>query len=149
MFALEQSKTHMKIQTLLVLILILIAGCGGVPPPATVVAIPQTPGTPFPTLPVPTDAQAPSLQPALAITPQVSAPSAATLPPTGTAIPAATGEPASNGTARAGAPAIVKRFDLNPLPGEGRSPVALALLGSTLYVANRTSSNLAIVKAGS
>ncbi len=46
------------------------------------------------------------------------------------------------------APAILARFNLLALPGQGRKPVALAQLGNTLYVANRNSNNIAIVRQG-
>ena len=42
-------------------------------------------------------------------------------------------------------PAVLGRIDLVPLPGAGRTPAAVALLGNTLYVANRESDNLAVV----
>lgn len=44
------------------------------------------------------------------------------------------------------APAIITRFPLLRLPGEGRAPSALAQLGDKLYVANRASHNIAVLE---
>jgi YVTN family beta-propeller protein len=44
------------------------------------------------------------------------------------------------------APAVLGRFNLVSLPGVGRAPTALALLGDALYVANRESDNVAVIR---
>jgi YVTN family beta-propeller protein len=46
-------------------------------------------------------------------------------------------------------PAVVDRFSLLPLPGIGRAPSAIALLGDMLYVADRASDNVAVITDGS
>ncbi len=49
-------------------------------------------------------------------------------------------------TAAFTAPAIQQHFPLSDLPGTGRDPYAIALLGDQVYVANSTSNNLAVIQ---
>jgi YVTN family beta-propeller protein len=70
--------------------------------------------------------------------PAITGPSPST--PTSTSSP-----PPSTQTALT-EPAVLARFNLVPLPGAGRTPTALALLGQTLYVANRDSDNIALIR---
>ncbi len=75
---------------------------------------------------------------------------------TQTAVPTSPSAPGATATAQVTnlptqtparqAPSILTKFKLFDLPGEGRAPGALALLGDSLYVANRSSGNLAVVR---
>lgn len=60
--------------------------------------------------------------------------------------PAATRSPESTSVPALAAPAVLIQFKLLDLPGEGRSPVALVQLGQDIYVANRSSDNVAVVQ---
>jgi len=44
------------------------------------------------------------------------------------------------------APAVQQRFPLSDLPGAGRDPYSVAILGDKVYVANRMSNNIAVVQ---
>lgn len=43
-------------------------------------------------------------------------------------------------------PAVISRIPLYSLPGVGRAPVAIALLGNVIYTANRESDNVAVIR---
>lgn len=140
----------MRSSCVLVLLCALLAACGGsLTPLATAVLPTFEPLSPAKTSNAPTlTAEPRSTQSALSGAEQTfptAAPSSAApgttptgLSPVSTSPPTRTRAPES--------PSVLSRFNLNELPGEGRGPVALALLGETLYVANRQSSNLAVVK---
>ena len=79
--------------------------------------------------------------------PSTSSPSAAPIKPaapTSSALP--TLSALSLPTVALSAPAIQQRFPLSDLPGAGRHPYELALLGDKLYVLNTTSNNLAVIQ---
>ncbi|HZQ09427.1 MAG TPA: hypothetical protein VFD70_22805 [Anaerolineae bacterium] len=116
-----------------IFLVIVLVACGGVS---------QTPTGMPPTFPPLAMAQT-----TFAPTPSVAA--------TDTAVPTSTSEPSATPIVQATntptqtlarqAPSILTQFKLLDLPGEGRAPSALALLGDSLYVANWSTDNLAIV----
>lgn len=116
----------------------LLVGCGTAPAPPTI----ETQAPTFAPLVLAQTTNAPTPTPAPGVTIQPSPPS--TSAPVATEVPPSTST-ASSPTVVRQAPAILTRFKLLDLPGEGRSPGPLALVGNTLYVANRRSGNIAIV----
>lgn len=125
----------MKLQSILVLLAVMLVACGMPAPTRQTAVVPPSQVTPFPTLPLPTATQAPTITalPPSPVPTQTALPPTATLPPPATEIP------------KLDAPGILTTFSLNKLPGEGRAPAALALLNGELYVANRGSANLGII----
>ncbi len=121
----------MRFQLTLTTILFLLLGCASFAPPTVVSPILQA--TTFPTLPLPTATQA-----AIPLSP----PPVATGAPTARLSASTAETPLPTGSAE---PAILTQFKLLDLPGEGRSPSALALLGNALYVANSGSSNIGVI----
>lgn len=125
----------MKFIFLFILGCALLTGCGATPTPAIATQVPtfaplvlaQTTNAP-----TPTGAPGATLLPS---PPPVSVPTET--PPHATA--------ASSPSPAREAPTILTSFKLLDLPGEGRAPGPLALIGSTLYAANRRSGNVAIV----
>lgn len=109
----------MRITVFLLFLASTVAGCASTPTANSVQVSPSA----FPTaLPRPTS-PAPT-----------SAPIAATLPPPTRIV--------------ASSPTVLTRFNLMSMPGEGRAPNALAMLEDTLYVANRNSDNVALIRNG-
>ena len=105
--------------------------------PAPTRAVPTATPT-FPPLPLAqtTNAPTPTRDPNATATPS-PLPTATFIPPTPTLVP-------TKIPTRA-APMIETRFQLVDLPGEGRAPTALALLGENVIVANRGSANLSVI----
>ncbi len=112
---------------------VLLFGCAG--PPAVVSPATAVPATASPLPRAFTGAVAKSATPLLL--------------PSATAVPAsplrATATPSAL-VVRQSAPVLLGRVPLLSLPGEGRNPTALAQMGETVYVANRTSENLAVIR---
>ena len=127
-----------KFPAVLLFLVALLVGCGGSPPSPSATDVGAQQGTAFPTLPSPSATPLPSST--LAV-PTVS-PGANPSPPTQTI------QPTPPQARTLAAPSVLASFDLNPLPGEGRAPSALAMLGDDLYVANRTTQNLGVIQAG-
>ncbi len=101
-------------------LLLATAFVGCAPSPTTVPPVPSLPSSspvPFPVITAPLP----------------SPPQTTSTPPPGTEPPLTS-------------PAVLARFNLVSLPGAGRTPTALALLGETLYVANRDSDNIAVIR---
>lgn len=111
----------MKLDLLISLTLaVLLLGCAGPPTSAPVVAPPSS----------------------VTLQPTAAAPRPSPVTPTAlpsTRIPQVTAPTLTQ-------PTVLARFVLNPLPGAGRGPRALARLGETIYVANGSSDNIAIVR---
>lgn len=121
----------MKIFGLSLLLCLWLSACGLATPPA--------PTPPLPTfapvaLAQTTNAPTPTLDPRVTLTATASP-----LPPPTRELPTETTPPLQ-------APAVVGKIKLLDLPGEGRGPIALARLGDALYVANRESKNIAVVR---
>ncbi len=78
-----------------------------------------------------------------ACSPQLASPTTLAIPtPATTPTRAATPTP----TVAFTAPAIQQHFPLADLPGVGRDPYAVAMIGHQVYVANSTSNNIAIIQ---
>jgi YVTN family beta-propeller protein len=66
--------------------------------------------------------------------------------PTPTTAPTRAATPSPSPTVALTAPAIQARVSLLELPGIGRSPSAIAILGDKIYVANGSTNNIAVVQ---
>lgn len=127
----------MKFSCLFLVVCVVLAGCGASPTPTVTKVAPtfaplvlaQTTNAPTPTR----DSNPASLPSPPPIATSTLAPESATA----TAAPSPTAAPQN--------PAILTRFKLLDLPGEGRAPGPMALLADALYVANRRSANIAVV----
>lgn len=132
----------MKSVLFLVLTLFGLAACSApaTPTQPVVATFPPLPLAQTTHAPTPTGQVATAATPPAATAPAPSATTQATAVPTRAA-------PTSTPTVAPtlSAPAVLARFKLLDLAGEGRAPSALALLGPTLYTANRDSNNLGIV----
>lgn len=121
----------MKIFALLLVLCLWLSACG-------------TPTAPAPTPPLPTFAPVALAQTTNAPTPTLDP--RVTLTATSSPVSTATRVPPTSTPAPLQFPTVLGRIKLLDLPGEGRAPGALARLDSTLYVANRESKNLALVR---
>lgn len=139
----------MKAGLIGLLILLGIIGCDASSP---------TPALPTPTfapiaLAQTTNAPTPTLDPSAPVAPQPTRSLAAPTPvstlgaPAGAATGIATSTAAAAATTELQAPAVVSRFPLLELPGEGRGPGALTLLGENVFVANHSSKNIGVLAA--
>ena len=126
----------MKHFGLLIVLVVMVSACAvpnSASPTATLpafspVALAQT-----------TNAPTPTLDPRFTLTPSpTTAPSATPFPATQAAVPT---QPAQMLY-----PSVVGEISLFDIPGEGRAPDALALLGDTAYAANRETENLAVIQ---
>ncbi len=125
----------MKVGLLGLLILTALIGCGApapsptlAPPTLAPIALAQTTNAPTTTRD-PNATTAP--QPTRGLTAPAVTALAATATPTQTAAPKG--------------PVVIGRFPLLELPGEGREPGALTLLGDQVYVAGEASENIAVI----
>jgi len=119
----------------LLLIALLLMSCNSSP---TVTPLPTA--TPHPTLAV-----TPTVVTIVTATPTTFP----TFTPTATVMPAATATPITKPTATLeSALSLVETLALYSLPGTGRSPSALAILGERLYVANWDTDNVSLIEGG-
>lgn len=140
----------MRIFTSLILLWAFAVACGAdttptptrIPPSAAPIPLAQT--TNAPTAPSSNNAAATPTLPSLATLPPATLAGTPTERPSATLLPPTTLAPTQKQAPSA--PAILTEFRLFDLPGEGRGPVALAQLGGTLYVVNRSSGNVAVVE---
>lgn len=128
------------------LLVVILAGCEGVPEPSpvpTIVTTAVTVPTPAPTVNAPTSpvAIAPTGAPGAAPTASAEKRPSLTSPPTARATDSPTEVPAEG-------PYLVDAIQLFELPAPGHRPSDVVVLGDRIYVANRDSDNVSVVQDG-
>lgn len=137
----------MRVGLIGLLILVAIVGCGA-PSPTPALATPTL--API-ALAQTTNAPTPTLEPGARVVPQPTQSRTAPTPGATVGAPAATaaGDPANTPTPTPSsvlkAPAVVARFPILELPGQGREPGALALLDGNVFVASHSSENIGVL----